>query len=59
MENTIYRIWFNDGSDVLFCERELAKKANDFGFSVEDLQSDQEAALLDDDGSQIGGVQVL
>lgn len=51
-----YRIWFLDGSRVLFRGDQISTHAERFGFDPSALLSDGEVDLIDEDGQVVGGV---
>ena len=60
MEKQWYEIWFNDGYRGLMRGREeLRRNADTFGYDAETVIREKECPLIDDDGDQVGGVQLI
>mgnify|MGYP004454665171 FL=1 len=55
-----FEIWFSDGVRYLVHGREeLRLNAKRFDFDADTVISQKECSLIDDDGNQVGGVQLL
>ena len=55
-----YEIWFNDGYRGLMRGREeLRRNADIFDYDADTVIRDKECPLIDDDGHQVGGVQLI
>ena len=55
-----WEIWFNDGDRYLIHGRqELRNTAKKFDFDAEKVIENKECRLIDEDGDQYGGVQLL
>ena len=55
-----YEIWFNDGyRGWIHGRKELRINAERFDFDADTVIREKECSLLDDDGHQVGGVQLL
>jgi hypothetical protein len=55
-----YEIWFNDGDRYLMHGRkELRLNAERFDFDAETVIREKGCSLIDDEGHQVGGVQLI
>ena len=55
-----WEMWFNDGDRYLIHGRqELRNTAKKFDFDSSEVIRNGECSLLDDDGDQVGGVQLI
>ena len=55
-----WEIWFNDGDRYLIHGRqELRNTAKRYDFDAEKVIANKECPLIDEDGDQYGGVQLL
>ena len=55
-----YEIWFNDGGRYLIHGRkELRLNADRFDFDADTVIREKGCSLIDDQGNQVGGVQLI
>jgi hypothetical protein len=54
--SNLYRIWFEDGSEVLFLESEMETMARNYDFDADELRREGNTPLVDhSEQREIGG----